>query len=169
MHARIRLKSSGRYQTYIALAVLVAIQNSCWERIINSRPDSTLMKIAHEPVGKTHKSVFFGADDRTARALAAVLDHNPVSPLHVLLIPKQCIGINVDNLIPTDLLILRMMQAAANAILAQQGQPASKSYVGFHLPPHTSEDTLHCHVVGTWFQNCALSSISYCLPTCIYF
>lgn len=155
-----RRERSGRHQPYIAPEVRVTIQNSyvpgpC---IVRSRHDSTLMKIAREPAGTTHATVHFGADDRTARAVAAVLDHKPVSALHVLLIPKQCTGINVDNLMPTDLPLLRMMQAAAAAILAQNGQPASSSYVGFHLPPHTSEDTLHCHVVGTWFYNFALSS-----------
>lgn len=107
------------------------------------------MRIARDPVGEHHAKVEFGADAPTARSVAAIVDRKHVGVLHVLLIPMRCTGINVDNLLPADLPLLFMMSAAADAILAQQGQPRTSSYVGFHLPPHTSEDTLHCHVIGT--------------------
>lgn len=117
--------------------------------IVNSAYNSTLMRIARDTAGTTHARVHFRADDRTARAVAAIVDRKNVGALHVLLIPTYCTGMNVDNLVPADLPLLHMMRAAAAAILTQNMQPMSSSYVGFHLPPHTSEDTLHCHVVGT--------------------
>jgi len=136
---------------YITLSVFTRIPNpymvlsaQCVVCVQNARTDSTLMLIARDTYSKKHVRVEFGAT--AVPIIAAVVDRKPVGALHVLLIPMRCTGMNVDNLLRKDLPMLREMMRAAAYILAHN--ESSASYVGFHLPPHTSEDTLHCHVVA---------------------
>ncbi|KAI8898729.1 HIT-like domain-containing protein [Globomyces pollinis-pini] len=79
-------------------------------------------------------------------------DINPAAKLHWLLIPKSHID-TVYNLTSEHLPLLKDMKLIASKILTDQGFSEKDQVLGFHVPPFTSVNHLHLHMIGLPFNN----------------
>lgn len=72
-------------------------------------------------------------------------DRDPSAAQHLLIIPKFHIG-SADDLTISDLPMLQQMVGLANELF-------DDAVLGFHLPPFTSVDHLHLHVIKRPFKS----------------
>ncbi|KAI8973036.1 HIT-like domain-containing protein [Pilobolus umbonatus] len=89
----------------------------------------------------------------TTQNLIAFHDRAPASHLHLLIIPRKHIK-NIKTLEEEDRYLLNEMTALGQALMKDQGiQDTSLIRMGFHVPPFTSINHLHLHVIALPFKN----------------
>ncbi|KAI9341023.1 HIT-like domain-containing protein, partial [Zopfochytrium polystomum] len=83
-------------------------------------------------------------------------DINPSARVHLLIIPREHIP-SVLNLTARHLPLLRSMRALGHQLLSELVDQGDTGYpvrlLGFHVPPFTSVQHLHLHVIAPPFKN----------------
>jgi diadenosine tetraphosphate (Ap4A) HIT family hydrolase len=77
-------------------------------------------------------------------------DINPAAKTHWLMIPKEHIG-SVKDLKPSDLEVLQEMRILSSKLQEEHG--LTNVVLGFHIPPFTSVDHIHLHIIEKPFLN----------------